>query len=886
MKVLVTGGTGFIGSTLIRHLIAAGYAVRVLVRQKKVGFLLENLDVEIAEGDVTYPHAVEKAVQGCAVVFNLASLYAFYPFWMKAPKAIYEINVGGTVNMLAASLKYGVERFIHTSTIATINAGPRGSRVDETTGFDSRGASHYARSKYLAEQEVLKFCQRGLPAVILNPAIVIGERDLKPTPSGDVIVKFLNGNYPGYFETLWSVADADDIARAHIAAIRRGRTGERYILSNSEHHSMREIFRRLENLTGVKAPRFKIPYPLLLCFTYLEEAFSHFVLRRKPLMPTEGVKFCRMSLVYDNTKAVRELGFASTPFEETLGKAVSWYRKNAYIKPRGILRIKVQGSKTVRSLMRVLGINRFTDKLNAGTLIFFWTHKFLSLLHRAGVGRRADGWRTVTQSYLRTEQSKFALAVFGLDLWSDAKGERERTFISAKRHCRQRLAQFLKAYPVFRNRLWWHRFCAKERSGGPLDMVEAGFDGDGNLRLLEPYLDRDAGGDRFESMPVEVKNLLLGGIIRAYNESRNVDDKKRPLVLKKKWDRWLSKQMPNIPGPWGKLSAEYGERVISAAYIQFESLPSERSGQPSGRFQAPPFIQFKHPGYGVLNIVSRFTACYSEADLWIQFSHIPLDGVPAQEILNDLRKQWGTREGLRYPSAGYRAGMSPETCSTRSGRDEIAQVYQFLDFQPFLRVRSRLNRRFGRHVRQIVTSAALLIWKLAQYKEFEDVKFAIPVDLRATAERERTLGFIYIRPSIYFDPRKPDRGFFSFQREFNRQLLATRKRRSESYRLVESYAAASPLLFAATSKFLMRPLQEFVGTVGITIIKKADFFIAPSSDVHSGGFIAFSNYLLPSEDGGKICAVSIKGPRAKIQGYMNVLRDVVQRAIQHDELYF
>ncbi len=316
---------------------------------------------------MTHVRAVEKAVQGCSIVFNLASLYAFYPFWIKDPKAIYKINVAGTVNMLEASLKYGIKKFIHTSTIATIGVKPDGSPSDENTGFEHHGASHYARSKYLAEQEVLKFCQRGLPAVILNPAIVIGERDHKPTPSGDVIVKFLNKKYPGYFDALWSVADADDVARAHIAAAERGRTGERYILSNARHYTLKEIFQLLEKITGIKAPRLKIPYGLLLGFAYLEEMISHFIFRRKPLMATEGVKFCRTSVTYDNSKAVRELGFTSTPFEETLAKAVAWYRKNAYVEPHGILRIKAHGFRFVRRIMQSLRMEKFTDKLNLGT---------------------------------------------------------------------------------------------------------------------------------------------------------------------------------------------------------------------------------------------------------------------------------------------------------------------------------------------------------------------------------------------------------------------------------------------------------------------------------------------------------------------------------------
>jgi len=332
MKVLVTGGTGFIGSAVARHLAAGGYEVRVLARHKRNRGLLEGVKVEIVDGDVSHPKAVEKAVKGCSVVFNLASVYAFYPFWEKEAKALYRINVRGITHMLEAALRNKVKKFIHTSTIATIGKRKDGKPSDEETGFDFKGASHYARSKYLAEQEVLKFCRKGLPAVILNPAIVMGERDYKPTPSGEAIVKFLNKSYPGYFDTKWAIADVDDVARAHIAAIDRGRVGERYILCGKKRYTLKEIFKLLEQISGIKAPRIKIPYPLLLSFVYIEELLSYFVFKKKPLMPTEGVKFCRMSVRYNNSKAVQELGYVSTPVKETLSKAVMWYKQNGYVK--------------------------------------------------------------------------------------------------------------------------------------------------------------------------------------------------------------------------------------------------------------------------------------------------------------------------------------------------------------------------------------------------------------------------------------------------------------------------------------------------------------------------------------------------------------------------
>ncbi|OQA56393.1 MAG: 3 beta-hydroxysteroid dehydrogenase/Delta 5--_4-isomerase [Candidatus Omnitrophica bacterium ADurb.Bin277] len=886
MTALVTGGTGFIGSALVRHLLAAGYRVRVLVRQKKDSLLLENLPVEVINGDVTNARAVDKAVEGCSVVFNLASLYAFYPFWMKHPKAIYRINVDGTVNMLEASLRHGVKKFIHTSTIAVLNRPVDGGSVDENAGFDPRGASHYARSKYQAEREVLKYYSRGLPAVILNPAVVFGERDHKPTPSGDVIVKFLNRSYPGYFDTLWSVADADDVAKAHLAAVERGKAGERYILASGGHYTLREIFGILEKITGIKAPRLRIPYAVLFSFTYLEEAVAYFLFRTKPLIATEGVKFCKASLPCDGSKAIRDLGYAPTPFEETLATAVAWYRKNGYVEPRGFFRIRTHGSRLVRFLMRRLGMAGYTDRLSPGTIFFFGIVKLLNLLKKAGAGRGEDGWRKVTQCYLRTEQAKFILTVFNLDFRSDLKTKNEMTCDDAKRHFIRRFAKFLKTQPLFCQKLEWHRFCAKSGPQPFADIVQAEFDASGNLLRFEPRFDPDDERGRFEAMPTELKELLFEGLRQVYNATLELPDKKRPLRLKAEWHRWLSKHSGCFSGEWFKRAKELGERVMSAAFIRFETLPAGLSARGSGRFRVPWFIRSKHPGYGPLTIVCRLTPDLEAADIWIQFSHVPVDGVPAQEVLNKIKKEWGTKGDLPFPASGYRQDMTPEVCSSGRTADGTVHVYQCLDFQPFLQVRNQLNKRFGGRAKQVISSAALLIWKLSQYREFEDIKFAVPVDLRAAGGRERTLGFIFIRPAVYFDKQRADRGFFSFQQEFNRQLFSARKRRGESYRLLEIYTAAPHALYAVTAKFLMRPLQDFVGSLGITIIKKADFFVAPASDVHTDGFIAFSNFTLPSEDGGKVGVVSMKGPREKVEKYMNVLHDVMHRAIRRDELYF
>ncbi|MCB9800417.1 MAG: SDR family NAD(P)-dependent oxidoreductase [Candidatus Omnitrophica bacterium] len=861
MKVLVTGATGFVGSALTRHLLKQGYEVRILVRRKKFQYILKGLDVEIFDGDVTHPEAVDRAVEGCDVVFDVASVYQFYPFWEKQAKSLYKVNVQGTVNLLNASLKHGIKRFIHTSSIAAIGKRKDGKPSDETTPFNFKGASHYARSKYLAEQEVLKFCQKGLECVILNPGIVIGARDYKPTPSGEVLVKFLNQSYPGYFETLWAVADVDDVARAHITAITRGRSGERYVLCNQEHYTLKEIFQIAEKISGIKAPRLKIPFPVLLAVVYIDEFLSHTVLHKKPLLPTEGVHFCKMSMRFDTAKAVRELGYEAAPIEETLRKAISWYRKNAYIGPRGYFRVKAGGSRLVRSFMRAIGMHTLTDKLTFGTLSYFLIGQGLGLLETIGVKAKEDGWRKVTRCYLRTEESKFGLTAMGLDFWSNAKPDTSvkdvpgssRASAAAKTHLIKRLQTFLKESPETHYEITWNIFSSDYRKKESVDLVEAEFDSSGQLIRIQPHFDG-------------VSSELLEVIKAAYNQTRDLPDKKRPLILKKQLSKLKSGANRSLVN-----------RILSAAFIVFEQAP---------RFECPDFVRYKHPGFGLLNIVCRFSEDLEYADLWFQFQHSPIDGVPAQEMLDRLILQWGRKKELRFPSIENRPKPEAKLCSTKDGQKGAYYISQFFDFRPFLKFRKALNNRFASKPRRTITAGALLMWKLAEFREFEDIKFVLPVDLMTTETSRRTLGFVFIRPSAYFDKNRPDRGFFKFQHEFNQQLLATRRRESVGWRLLNRLALAPPFMYALTASVLKDGMHESVGSVGLTIIKKSEIFMAPYSDVHSNGFIALSKFTTPTEDGGKACVVSIKGPKEKIERYISILDEVFHRGIAEDELYF
>ena len=239
-KVLVTGATGFVGSALVRALLKRGEEVHILVRQKGPDYPnLEGLPVHAHHGEIQSVESLRNAMRGIDTVYHAAAVYQFYPWWRKKEPAIYKINVQGTQNILSCAASLGIKKLVYTSSIITIGKSPRGEVSNEETPFSqAQLVSHYARSKYEAEALVLAAARKGFPAVVVNPGVVVGARDQKPTPSGEIIVKFLNRSYPGYFDADWCFADVDDVAEGHIRACEKGRVGERYILCNTESVSM------------------------------------------------------------------------------------------------------------------------------------------------------------------------------------------------------------------------------------------------------------------------------------------------------------------------------------------------------------------------------------------------------------------------------------------------------------------------------------------------------------------------------------------------------------------------------------------------------------------------------------------------------------------------
>ncbi|WP_447977897.1 hopanoid-associated sugar epimerase [Candidatus Nitrospira bockiana] len=327
MKVLVTGATGFVGAAVARALVKSGVDVRVLARPQSDLTNLEGLPVERVSGDLRDAESLRRALSGCRQLYHVAAHYAL---WAQDPAVFYDINVTGTRTLLTVARDHGVERIVYTSTIGAIGLPASGGVGTEDTPVSlSQMAGHYKRSKYLAEQEVLKLAREGLPVVIVNPSAPVGEGDVKPTPTGQMIVDFMKGRMWAYIDTGMNLIDVDDVAAGHLLAMERGRLGERYILGH-ENLSLQEIFQILSRLTGIAAPRVKLPRQVVLPLAYANQWIADRLTHRPPRIPLEGVRMAKYRMHYDCSKAARELGLLRTPAATALEKAVRWFRDHGY----------------------------------------------------------------------------------------------------------------------------------------------------------------------------------------------------------------------------------------------------------------------------------------------------------------------------------------------------------------------------------------------------------------------------------------------------------------------------------------------------------------------------------------------------------------------------
>ena len=326
MKVFVTGATGFLGASLVRELLKDGCSVRVLARPGSDRRNLHGLDVELCEGDLRDQSSLERGLKGCEVLYHAA---ADYRLWTRNPAAMYASNVNGTRHILEAALKRGLVKVVYTSSVGTLGNPGNGIPGTETTPVTFADmVGHYKKSKFLAEREAEKFLSRGLPLVIVNPSTPVGPLDVKPTPTGKIIVDFLNRKMPAYLDTGLNLIDVEDCARGHILAAKHGQVGGKYILGH-ENLTLRQIFGMLGQITGLPAPKVRLPFMPILMAAYVNEALSQ-VTGREPLIPLAGVRMAKKLMFFDSARAERELGLPRRPAADALHRAVEWFRAHGY----------------------------------------------------------------------------------------------------------------------------------------------------------------------------------------------------------------------------------------------------------------------------------------------------------------------------------------------------------------------------------------------------------------------------------------------------------------------------------------------------------------------------------------------------------------------------
>jgi dihydroflavonol-4-reductase len=328
MTTLVTGASGFVGAAVVRVLLDAGYEVRVLVRKTSNRKNLQGLNFDTAVGDLRDVASLRDALDGCGALFHVA---ADYRLWARDPEALYASNVDGSVNVMRAAADAGVERIVYTSSVATLGFNSDGSPADEETPVAlDHMIGDYKRSKFLAEKAVTKLvADAQLPVVIVNPSTPIGPRDVKPTPTGRLILDAAAGRIPAFVNTGLNVAHVDDVARGHLQAFEKGTIGERYILGG-ENMSLEEILRSVAAICGRKPPKLRLPHGLVLPIAYAAEAWAR-LFGGEPLATVDGVKMSRKRMYFSCQKAERELGYSHRPADEAIRDAVDWFRQNGYL---------------------------------------------------------------------------------------------------------------------------------------------------------------------------------------------------------------------------------------------------------------------------------------------------------------------------------------------------------------------------------------------------------------------------------------------------------------------------------------------------------------------------------------------------------------------------
>lgn len=327
MLVFLTGATGFLGSHVARVLAEAGAQLRLLARPTSDLRNLEGLPADVVKGDLRDPNTFADALRGCDTLFHVA---ADYRIWVRDPDAMYQSNVDGTRALLEAARKAGITRTVYTSSVATMGFKANGAPATENSPVAlDHMIGPYKRSKFMAEQVAIEAARAGMHVVVVNPTTPVGERDLKPTPTGRIIVDFLKKKFPAYVDTGLNLVDATECARGHLAALEMGRSGERYILGG-ENLTLKQILDRLASITGLPSPTLRVPHFVAMGAAVVDELWSGRIRGKVPRATIDAVRMGRKKMFVTSAKAENELGWKVVPVDNALRRAVDWYRANGY----------------------------------------------------------------------------------------------------------------------------------------------------------------------------------------------------------------------------------------------------------------------------------------------------------------------------------------------------------------------------------------------------------------------------------------------------------------------------------------------------------------------------------------------------------------------------
>ena len=520
-------------------------------------------------------------------------------------------------------------------------------------------------------------------------------------------------------------------------------------------------------------------------------------------------------------------------------------------------------------------MTRLFDQWSFNAICFLIFLKLLQLCKLLGAKPRENGWRKTAGIFLKGDISKFMLGVFRVTPYSD--GAPAADMEEARARFLNRFGEFLRRHGELHWAIEQRTFRLHRKRLAETDLLEADFRADGTLENVRMTFDPR----HPPALPEKDIQTILSLFVRVHNRLDSGDEPTRARKLYRIVKRRVL--YLNLAGIGSRMEAVHVlRRVMNASCVSFKPLPAvgDEDAILAARMATPDSAVFRHPGWGLLNAFVRIHPNLNEADLWIQYHHVPVDGLAMQEVLSELKSEWGEAGGMCFPEPGSPAAAVELQETPRKG---LYRARAFYRFDRLLEIRKRLNRDYAAQMRGPATIAGMILWGLAKSPDLHDVKMLFPVDVEPgqAAEAglppqrfERELSLVFIRPSDFMTHAEEMGGFLSFQREFNGRLKKTRYRCSETYEMLELLSMIHPLFYYYAKYLMPNAFQDVVGTFGLSVLRHAEVFIAPVTDLQIRGFLAFGRMDMPCRGGGTAGCVSICGTREQIQAYLAALERI------------